>query len=276
MQKIRNWSQKHTIAFSWAVVFAFLLLYDGTSQIFRLIPDTMTRSFVVQTYDILWPLALTVLCGYGFSMRMKGFGRTLTAGAALLGFYSFLFVSLFLAILVEPETQWQTGPALWVGILTILGVGIREELVFRGVITNALVLRYGKTRKGLWFTILFSSLLFSLLHATNIFYGVSFTGAFAQLMAAMGLGALICAIYLRGGNIWVPVLIHSVIDAGALLQSIFTVTTLTDTDQLSNSNPIAAAVMLIPQFGLTLFLLRKSKLPAVFDRLEALRRELEL
>jgi membrane protease YdiL (CAAX protease family) len=153
----------------------------------------------------------------------------------------------------------------------MIGIGIREEVIFRGIIGNALASKYATDKKGLWFAVIVSGLLFGGVHINNIFYGVKLMGLIAQIVSACGAGLLFTAIYLRGGNIWVLMLIHAIVDAGALLESTFTVTTVTKVDEVSSQNPWGAVLIVCLHTFLALFLLRKSKQPAVFARLEQLR-----
>ena len=68
-------------------------------------------------------------------------------------------------------------------------------------------------------------------------------------------------------------LIHALVDAGALLESTFTVTTVTKVDEVSNLNPWGALINICMHICVALFLLRKSKQPAVFARLEQFRNQ---
>ena len=180
---------------------------------------------------------------------------------------------LFLFDAFRNGAQWQTTPAIFLGILHMIGIGVREEVIFRGIIGNTLALKYATDKKGLWFAVIVSALLFGGVHINNIFYGVKPMGLMAQVVSACGGGLLFAAIYLRGGNIWLLMLIHALVDAGALLESTFTVTTVTKVDEVSNLNPWGAVINICMHICVALFLLRKSKQPAVFARLEQFRNQ---
>jgi membrane protease YdiL (CAAX protease family) len=180
---------------------------------------------------------------------------------------------LFLFDAFDNGVQWQTTPAIFLGILHMIGVGVREEVIFRGIIGNTLALKYATDKKGLWFAVIVSGLLFGGVHMNNIFHGVKLMGLIAQIVSACGAGLLFTAIYLRGGNIWILVLIHALVDASALLESTFTITTVTPVDEVSNQNPWGAVIIVCLHTCLALFLLRKSKLPAIFARMEQLRNQ---
>jgi uncharacterized protein len=89
--------------------------------------------------------------------------------------------------------------------LTIF-IGFSEESLFRGVILNALK-RYGTIG-----SVLFSSILFSLIHITNLMSGFSLNFILMQLYVAFSLGVLFAALRIRTGTIWLVILLHTIID----------------------------------------------------------------
>jgi membrane protease YdiL (CAAX protease family) len=59
-----------------------------------------------------------------------------------------------------------------------VAVALGEELVFRGLVLCALVRAWGRSRRGLVGSALFASLLFAVVHLTQVFtYGVSYWSA---------------------------------------------------------------------------------------------------
>jgi membrane protease YdiL (CAAX protease family) len=89
--------------------------------------------------------------------------------------------------------------------LTIF-IGFSEESLFRGVILTTL------RRYGTILSVLFSSLLFSLVHITNLMAGFSWNYILVQLYVAFSLGVLFAALRIRTGTIWLVILLHSLID----------------------------------------------------------------
>ena len=272
MNKIKKISQQKPLLFVLAVCVIYCLFLNIPSPQFSVFPDKMLREYLKELYGILWPVALSLLFGFRFIYHRKGFGPTLMAGMFLLVLYTALLF-LFLFDAFDKGAQWQTTPAIFLGILHMIGIGVREEVIFRGIVGNTLSLKYATDKKGLWFAVIVSALLFGGVHMNNIFHGVKLMGLMAQVVSACGAGLLFAAIYLRGGNLWVLMLIHALVDAGALLESTFTVTTVTKVDEVSNLNPWGAVINICMHTCLALFLLRKSKQPAVFARLEQLRNQ---
>lgn len=273
MTKIKNFFKNKPVLFSLLMFFLFVVLVNFTPFLYSFINNAMLNYLVSTVCDLIWPLAITVLLGYGFALKLKGFGKSLIAGAFVLVWYSLLLISDVTNAFANPETQWRTVPEIILGVLTMLGVGIREEVFFRGIIGNSLALKYGTTTKGLWFAVLLSSFMFGCVHLGNLMAGVAPIGVLTQTIAGTALGSVFIAIYLRGGSIWIPVIIHAIIDTSGLFASTFTQSTVTINDEISGLSIVNALVVLPIFLGISAFLLRKSKRPAVFARLEELRGE---
>lgn len=80
---------------------------------------------------------------------------------------------------------------IYVVISTVIIVPIIEELMFRGVILNAL-----NNRVNFIYAIVISSVLFSLFHG------------FGRLTPTFFFGLCMCVIYLKTNNITIPIIIH--------------------------------------------------------------------
>lgn len=273
MTKIRNFSQQKTLLFVLGVCVVAYLCLEGTGHMFSIFPDSMLKSVSKELFGMLWPVALSLLCGYRFIYTGKGAAATLSSAMGFLAISLFgLCIAVFEAVYLN-HAQWQTTPVIIVGLLHMLGVGVREEVIYRGIIANSLALKYATEKKGLRLTVIVSALVFGLIHITNIFHGVGLVGLLAQMISAFAGGLMFTAVYLRGGNIWVLMIIHALIDSAGMFVSTFTVTTVTKAETVSGFNPLGAVVLVCLYSCLAMFLLRKSKQPAIFARLEQLRNQ---
>lgn len=275
MTKLKNFSQKYPVACSLLVCVLYVLCLQGSGALFRLFPQSTMKMFLVEIFDMAWPVALTILFGYGFIFRKKGVMATLIPGIPsylLRGFL--LFGAIFMAF--YEGAQWKPLPNILAGVIFLFGIGVREEVIFRGIITNSLVLKYGNTTKGLLFAVIASAAMFSGIHLQNLFSGVPPMAVVAQMIGAFSMGLVLTAIYVRGGNIWVPIILHAIVDASGLFGSLFTVTTATLVDDISALNLAGMLRIVLVQIVFALFLLRKSKRAEIFDRLEKLRAEVQI
>jgi membrane protease YdiL (CAAX protease family) len=102
------------------------------------------------------------------------------------------------------QTSAERRRFIWLSITA----GICEEIVYRGVLLAAL-----STHVGLWPAVGLSSLIFGLGHAYQGVSGILRTGAVGLVMALLAVGT---------GTLWVPIVLHAVIDVfqGRVLSAI--------------------------------------------------------
>ena len=160
----------------------------------------------------------------------------------------------------RPDTPLLPLPRILTFMLNMILVGVAEELVFRGIIAQTLLERYGTARAGVWKACLVSGVLFGAAHLTNLSSSAPF-GVLMQCAFSASLGALFAAIYFRTGNLWVTVFLHGAMDiASMLIGGLYGTTTLSESvSGYDASMLLTVVVYLLP----VAFLLRKKKLPEV-------------
>ena len=120
--------------------------------------------------------------------------------------------------------------------------------------------------KGIWITAIVGGLIFGVMHLGNIFSGVDPTAVFQQVVSAIFSGLVFSAIYLRSGNIWVVILLHTLIDTVGLVPSTFLGATLTE--NLNDASwGVATLVLWVAEIGYAAFLLRPSKCKEICESL---------
>ena len=181
----------------------------------------------------------------------------------LVGMYPLVFIgyNTFGSLLLgRPDTPLLPLPRILTFMLNMILVGVAEELVFRGIIAQTLLERYGTSRAGVWKACLVSGVLFGAAHLSNLLGSAPF-GVLMQCVFAASLGVMLAAIYFRTGNLWVTVFLHSAMDiASMLIGGLYGTTSVAESvSGYDASRLLSVAVYLIP----TVFLLRKKKLPEV-------------
>ena len=271
MTKIRNFTQRSPLLFSVVFTIASYWLMIGISELLYFVPASFFGDVVSELVHMIWPVLLAVLLGYGYICTGKGFGKTFKAGWGYLAFYVFMAgTSIFLSA-IKPDNQWESIGNIILGLLMMIGIGIREEFLFRGIVGNMLALKYVKNTKGLWLTAIVSSLLFGFVHMFNVLSGVALSGAFVQSLGAASIGLIVMSIYLRGGNIWFVALAHAVVDFAGLFESTFVVSEIDEVDQMSNLSAIGPFILIPVSVIVALILFRKSKRQEIFERFDVLR-----
>lgn len=96
---------------------------------------------------------------------------------------------------------------LFGGIVFALAIGIDEEIYDRGFTFGAL------ERFGMEFALIFSSTFFGLAHFMNYLYGdESLSYVIGHVIDAAAFGYVMAALMLMTGNIYLPILVHTLID----------------------------------------------------------------
>jgi len=237
------------------------LFFCGIIQLIPFICSLFSYSsitvFVFRFIDILYPIGLVFLFGFERMLLRKGFFKGLLCGPVIFLPQLFLLVVNIVSGLTAPETQWVSVFDIVSGILFVVGIAVREECFYRVIIQNLLFRKYAGTRSGIWKIVLISGGLFGITHAVNLFSGVAPLAVLFQVIVAVASGILFGAIYLRSGNIWVLILLHTLVNAVGLFDSIF----LVGGDIVETMSEIGWC-SLLGSFAfvlVTLFLLRKSK-----------------
>ena len=151
----------------------------------------------------------------------------------------------------------------------LICVGIREEVVFRGIAADLVARKYANSTKGVYLTVFGASFLFGALHMQNLLApNAGILYVVTQSIMSWSIGSVFCAIYLRGGSIWGLALLHALFDAMLLFRSRFT------TVVIENAGPasfdLAQLVICAVMFALALLLLRKKKMAGVIERFQNL------
>lgn len=137
------------------------------------------------------------------------------AAAFLVALNNFPWIAL-----VSGRAQITAAPeALALFALGCLGIGVFEELLFRGFLLPLLLDRLPQTRGGRLWAVLLSSAVFGLVHLLNLFGGNDPMATLLQVGYSFLVGAAAAVLLLLTGNIVAPVLFHTLYDIGGRLIS---------------------------------------------------------
>jgi membrane protease YdiL (CAAX protease family) len=255
--------EKHTFTLCILITVAYLTVLKGIGWIvsFSMKSKGYGLELIVECVGIIVAITIMHLVGKKHILKEKGTGilKGLFIGGFLV-FICLITVASGLAQILHNENASDLLPLAQIVIFvaTMAGVGISEEFIFRGTILNLFIDKFGKTQRGIYASIMSSSVIFGIAHITNVFSGVSLKSAFIQAVGAGVLGALLAAIYVRTRNIWVVAMLHAFMDFSALIGSGFfgTNSIASEINSYGYIKLIGCLIYLIP----VLFLLRKKKL----------------
>lgn len=156
-----------------------------------------------------------------FACGTKGFWRGLFLG------WPFIVASIVTLV----GSLLMTGGAVFVFptpqeivlfMIMILFVGIIEEVLFRGVVLKCILKKYGNSNCGIIASIVISSFIFGLAHiVTLVIHPQLIMYTITQVIYCTLAGLLFSIVYLRCQNIFVLIVLHSVIDMSSLLPVLF-------------------------------------------------------
>lgn len=101
-------------------------------------------------------------------------------------------------------------------VLYCLSIGFMEEIIFRGNVLPLFMYKFGRDKKGLFFSVITSSAIFGAMHLLNLIGGFS-PLVFLQVGYSFLIGCMCALCLLFSGNIIVPAIIHAVFDVGGFL-----------------------------------------------------------
>ena len=267
LKKIRSLTYQHALLAAFIIFGLYELLLSGLGKLLSLLPNTLPFLYLIEIILILVPIG--IVCFFGFSNCFKkgGFLRGLLYASPLFVFQAISLIIFFSQNVGNPDVTWRPWYVILYFLITNICVGIRDECIYRATLQNIIAKKYTNSVKGIWITVIFSSLFFGLCHISNVFFGMEPLSVLTQVISAAFLGLLYGAIYLRSGNIWVLIVLHSVTDIVGLAGSNFLVGS-NDIEQMSETMAfsIGKAIMWLIYIGFAIFLLRPSKCKEICER----------
>lgn len=266
MHRLRTASQKYSIVFALLALVIWTVLLFGISMLLpypllrwdpylpQLLLDTLLAAGGIGMLSLLGDLSILRFSG-------KQFGKRLLVG----GYFLLIGVSSLIQNLASADRGTIRSPGhLLLFVLSMLMIGVAEEITFRGVIATLLLRQYGKTTSGVWFCVIASGILFGCPHLINAIGGGSaFTGVLVQAVSAVGSGMVFTAMYYRTRTIWVPILLHAWIDfAGLIVSGLYGEGTI---GTVISSYSLWQMVSVLPYLIIAAYLLRDTKMQEILQ-----------
>ncbi len=107
-------------------------------------------------------------------------------------------------------------------VVYVLSIGLFEEALLRGVVLNKMRNAWGNTKRGIYASVIVSSLLFGLFHLINLLDKPWLVVAtWTQVSYAFIFGFIFAAIYIRTKNLWTVIVFHALFDITGCLEDLF-------------------------------------------------------
>ncbi len=107
-----------------------------------------------------------------------------------------------------------TGGAKEIALLALecVFIGVFEEAAFRGIILDLVLLQYGKTKKGVFVSLVATSAAFGLIHAFNLLAGAGFGATLQQIGYSFLIGGMCGVVFVKTKCLPLAMLIHALYD----------------------------------------------------------------
>lgn len=209
-----------------AVAVIYLAFYLGVEALLgAVVGDTIDKDDILSSAEsVFFGLALPIiLAGVFVLLLARSFGwlpRPLFATQPVRGRWWMWLAPVLVLVpivfhLLGTDYSRYTGQTIATVFLVGLGVGIVEETVTRGMAVT--LLRRGGY--GEWAVMTLSSLLFALMHASNLISGQPFSTVGPTMVYTFGFGVCMYLTLRATGNLVWPILLHAGTDPTTILAS---------------------------------------------------------
>ena len=258
MRFMDNIRQRQPIIYAIVIILVFLMLHKivgGVVESITNFPYYYQKAF----HEFITVLIAVVMMFFSNTYKQvlktqASIGETLKVSA----FELCMTVLIFTTCIAENlHNELRPLNDIIIFLIYFLLVGIVEEVIFRGIIENILLERYGTDYKGVLISVFVSGGLFGMAHLSNFSLETSLSGVVIQSLQCIGIGIYYGAIYARTHNIYGLIFLHAISDIAAVADSglwgIGTVeSSITDLGLL---NIFSVIIYLIP----TIYILRKER-----------------
>lgn len=209
-----------SLIFGSALLFAYLIVADLatklTGSIFENPQIDQLATFATQV--------ITGIIAYMFMKKMYNIKlgpscKNMVVGMFDHGAAAWIFICLNM---YEVTLRGYTMPELpitkvifivSISLLYNIGIGLAEEMIFRGIFFNSFKRFFGDTNKGIILSMILSSAMFGVVHVVNLTgHPELIVSTIAQMIYAILFGAMFCVVYYRTGNLWPGIILHGLID----------------------------------------------------------------
>ena len=281
LQTFRGKIREYPMLGSLVVTLLCFACNELISNMGYLVPDSIVGDYIYEVICMLWPIGLLYVCGYMDIFGRRGLRRAIMAGLPLFLMYGFNLAICIWKAAFENRTMLLPAEQLMLSILLLIGIGIREEVIYRGIVVNLYADKHFGSRKGLLYTAVSSSFFFGIIHMGNLLAGIRLESVLVQVLVAWAMGMVDCAIYLRSGSIWGMVILHMMVDGFSMFDGLFYQSAAVAAEAASssaadviNSLGIINLIPIVWSIPLALFLLRKKKAQEIIDRNQAMKAEI--
>ena len=224
-QRINKFVYSHTVLSTVLIsmLFVFLIAALGISilnmELTALLVLFTVGQLLLTTLIIWFMRRLQVFSLDDFKTKGMGKGFLLAWVGLVIPIIQFIYV-----FLETPSDALITpNPLLLIIVILhpLVGTGLFEEVLYRGLILKILLKKMGHSKRGIIKSCIISSAIFGLLHAVNIFAYDTILPVIGQIIVAFAIGFFLAVVFLRTGRLWIPIILHAILNLSGQIFTAF-------------------------------------------------------
>ena len=204
-----------------AVIGAFLLNTLLLALVGKLVvPEEWSKNFTLTcVVSILQEIEVTalfvLLSAKVFKIKINIGRKNLVRGIFWYGLVMCIAVAVNFAMsYAKPERSIATAlPFVLFVLISMMCVGVGEEVVLRGAIFGACREYFGESKKGIYLSVIISALVFGCWHLCNLLFTPDLIVAtITQVIYAAEVGIIFAVVYYRSENLLPCIILHGLFD----------------------------------------------------------------
>ncbi|RDU23355.1 CPBP family intramembrane glutamic endopeptidase [Anaerosacchariphilus polymeriproducens] len=261
---IKTTISKHPILFSLIIIFIFFVFTEiQLDRFLTRFTDAQSASYISGIFlQGFSSIVFVILLKYLGWISISGFTKPKEWKQLWLCWPLILLCIYVIWEFLKSSSKIDTSKPLIIllYLLVFLSTGFYEEILFRGLIMTLLIQKWGSTKKGIYLSVILSSLLFGTSHIINFMTGRALLlPTITQILYAIAFGVFFASCILRNHSIWPAILLHALFDICSDLSAI-TVNSSFGKVMTVNNTPeeaLSSLILALPLLLYGLFILRK-------------------
>lgn len=211
-EKIISFKKTHPVIFAALAILIFDLFIVVVKLFYSLENRENIQCMIREGVLTVFAVAMIFATGQAhiYKCGFKNLFKGLWSGFIIIAI-ALLITPVYITDGISSGAEFKSPVQIAAFIIFVLLVGAAEESVCRGIVTDVLIEKLGKSKGGIWLAAVISGLFFGIFHITNLF-SQSLSETFIQVIGTSLTGIFLSAIYIRHRNIYTVMLLHALFD----------------------------------------------------------------
>jgi len=206
------------------ICLVYLAVAVIASTVLTIVKPTYVADATLQTLiseivmrGILLSAILVLYFGYGYHKRFPLTKDSWVKIYWLIPCFISVFANFPFSALIQGSAVIDYPNYIWIFAFYSLSIGILEELLFRVVLLDFLLVSFQKKQHGLFLAVLLDSVIFGAYHLLNLASGAGVFATLLQVAYSFLVGGMFAISFLKTKNIVYSIILHTIFDFGGFL-----------------------------------------------------------